>query len=390
MAHISSKLLTMNNRWSSIPLKTVSLTKSHDISFLSFHKFPFFTSFPHSNPPKFINSTCFSTSIKTVLNPTNSSAKNFTWDDVIHVGQSGSDPSNLTGFFDKVTACNRNVEKKCEFVPFIVEDQIVGYIHNGFAAHLRSFQDVFQFPQDNLHSSPFGWHVRLQPSLKTPGDRTSAVADVIKCLGEELIPGIRNELYPVTSSFEKHAFFSLERAAAPYFGIKAYGVHMNGYVRKEGQKFIWLGKRSQTKSTYPGMLDHLVAGGLPHGIPCGENMMKECEEEAGIPISISKKVKPVGAISYTDIDGHRLKRDVLFCYDLELPENFVPNNHDGEVESFRLIPVPHVATLIRTTNFFKRNCTLVIIDFLFRHGYICPEHGGYLKLLQSLKSGDFS
>ena len=37
---------------------------------------------------------------------------------------------------------------------------------------------------------------------------------------------------------------------------------MNGYVEKDGQKFLWIGKRSQVKPTYPGMLDHLVAGGL--------------------------------------------------------------------------------------------------------------------------------
>jgi hypothetical protein len=43
---------------------------------------------------------------------------------------------------------------------------------------------------------------------------------------------------------------------------QAYGVHMNGYVNKEGQKFLWIGKRSDVKQTYPGMLDHLVAGGL--------------------------------------------------------------------------------------------------------------------------------
>lgn len=34
----------------------------------------------------------------------------------------------------------------------------------------------------------------------------------------------------------------------------------------------------------------------------------------------------VGAISYMDIEGFRYKRDVLFCYDLKLPPDFVPNN----------------------------------------------------------------
>lgn len=37
---------------------------------------------------------------------------------------------------------------------------------------------------------------------------------------------------------------------------------MSGYVEKDEEKYLWIGKRSETKATYPGMLDHLVAGGL--------------------------------------------------------------------------------------------------------------------------------
>jgi hypothetical protein len=42
---------------------------------------------------------------------------------------------------------------------------------------------------------------------------------------------------------------------------------------------------------------------------------------------------------------------------------------DGEVESFELVPVHEVAELVRTSNAYKPNCSLVIINFLFRHGY---------------------
>ncbi|PON44426.1 Dihydroneopterin triphosphate diphosphatase [Trema orientale] len=314
----------------------------------------------------------------------------FTWDDVVRSADLETiwdDPSDLNGYFEKIKICNRGADMRFDFIPFVIEDQIVGYVHKGFAEHLRKFQYVFEFLPDN---GSRGARVTLNSSLKTPEDRTRAVGEVVKSLGEQLIPGIRNELYPVTSSFGARTFFSLERAAAPYFGIKAYGVHMNGYVEKGGQKFLWIGKRSRAKATYPGMLDHLVAGGLPHGIACGENMVKECEEEAGIPRSISSSAIPVGAVSYMDIDGYRYKRDVLFCYDLKLPESFIPKNEDGEVESFKLIPVTHVANVIRRTYLFKPNCCLVIIDFLFRHGYILPECFGYLDLLQSLRSGDCS
>ncbi|CAI8594828.1 unnamed protein product [Vicia faba] len=315
-----------------------------------------------------------------------------TWDDVFRISKSETaieeDPSSyLQGFFHKVQLCNRASDKQSEFVPFIVEGRDVGFIHNRFVEHLRGFNDVFVFPNDG---GPLGYYVTLHPLLKTAEERTSAVGYVVKQLGEEHIPGIRNELYPVKSSFSTPAFFSLERAAAPYFGIKAYGVHMNGYVELDGQKHLWIGKRSPTKSTYPGMLDHLVAGGLPHGIGCLENVVKECEEEAGIPRSISIKAKSVSVVSYKDIEGYRYKRDVLFCYDLTLPENFVPNNIDGEVESFKLIPVEQVAEVIRRTQFFKPNCAIVIIDFLFRHGYISLENDGYLDLLKSLRIGDWS
>ncbi|KAF4362969.1 hypothetical protein F8388_020485 [Cannabis sativa] len=333
-----------------------------------------------------------------------STTATFTWDDVLRVSQPQSisdsdDVTDLNGYFEKIKMCNRGSEMRFEFMPFVIENQIVGYIHNGFAENLRKFQKVFKFLPDNSNDGFHGGTVTLHPSLKTQEDRTRAVGEVVKILGEQQFPGIRNELYPVISSFGASPLFSLERAAAPYFGIKAYGIHMNGYVEKEGEKFLWIGKRSQEKSTFPGMLDHLVAGGLPHGIACGENVVKECQEEAGIPKSISSRqvlcfscsAIPVGAVSYMDIDGYRYKRDVLFCYDLKLPESFIPKNEDGEVESFKLIPVAHVANVIRgRTSIFKPNCCLVIIDFLFRHGYIRPENYGYLDLLQSLRSGDYS
>ncbi|XP_020522881.1 nudix hydrolase 20, chloroplastic isoform X2 [Amborella trichopoda] len=319
-------------------------------------------------------------SLKTMLK-----GESFTWDQVLGIAIAEDEAqqlSGLNGYLDK--------EARSMFMPFILEDEIVGYVHPGFVEHLRKFPNVFTLTKDRGYGDHGADFLTLHPSLVSPTDRTEAVGDAITCLDEGIIPGIRNELYPVTSSYGKPVFFSLERAAAPYFGIKAYGVHMNGYVNKNGEKHLWIGKRSNSKPTYPGMLDHLVAGGLPYGISCKENILKECKEEAGIPITISDTVVPAGAVSYMEIDGLRYKRDVLFCFDLQLPDGFIPANEDGEVESFKLFPVPQVANIIRRTEFFKPNCSLVIIDFLFRHGYISPDEQGYLQLLQGLRSGDCS
>jgi len=87
----------------------------------------------------------------------------------------------------------------------------------------------------------------------------------------------------------------MERAACPHFGVRAWGVHMNGYVRCDDALHMWVATRARDKPTYPGMLDNMVAGGQPHGIGLYDNMVKECAEEAGIPFGIAARLRSVGA-----------------------------------------------------------------------------------------------
>jgi hypothetical protein len=44
------------------------------------------------------------------------------------------------------------------------------------------------------------------------------------------------------------------------FGIRKYGVHVNGYViEDDGTWRMWIGQRSKTKQTFPGMFDNMVS-----------------------------------------------------------------------------------------------------------------------------------
>ena len=234
--------------------------------------------------------------------------------------------------------------------------------------------------------------VRLSASLATPAARTAAVAGCMQSLREAgHIPGWRNELFPVTQSLDSEPYFLIERAAVSWFGLKAYGVHVNCYVEDAatGALRLWIARRSKTKSTWPGMLDHMVAGGLPHGISPQENVVKECEEEANVPRALAEKAAAVGAVSYECAIPEGLKRDVLMCFDLRLPADFAPSNNDGEVEEFFLWPIERVAETVRDTAQFKPNCNLVITDFLIRRGLISPGKG-YLDLLRGLRAGQLS
>lgn len=71
-------------------------------------------------------------------------------------------------------------------------------------------------------------------------------------------------------------------------------------------------------------------------------------------------------------------------FDIELPEDTVPCNTDGEVECFKLMHAEEVAEIIRTTDRFKFNCNLVLIDFFLRHGIIGTEDAEYAVLCDNL------
>ncbi len=277
-------------------------------------------------------------------------------------------------FLDHIRACNRR--DLTRFRPFRIDGALAGYARDDMAEAIRPATGVFRVTNDE---------VALAPGLQSFEQRTAAVEGVLKGLqGARIMSPWRNEPYAVTIAAGGPALFAIERAAVPLFGIRAYGVHLNGYVRKNGAIFLWIGRRSRTKQTYPGMLDNAVAGGLPHGLTARECLIKECAEEAGIPESLAEQALPVGAITYTGTMPEGLRRDVLYCYDLELPADFRPVCHDGELEAFTLMPVEEVAAIVRDTEQFKFNCNLVIIDFLVRRGLIGPDEPDYLAIVRGL------
>ena len=278
-------------------------------------------------------------------------------------------------FLDHIRACNKRDLSR--FRPFHVDGQLAGYVRHDMAEAIRPYADVFQVNEQG---------VVLAPHLGAFDQRTAAVDRVLRRVKDMgIMSPWRDEPYAVTASPGGPALFIIERAAVPLFGIRAYGVHLSGYVRKKSGIFMWIGRRSRTKHTYPGMLDNVVAGGLAHGLTARQCLIKECEEEAGIRAAWAEKAMAVGAITYTGEMPEGLRRDVLYCYDLELPESFQPVCQDGEFEAFTLMPTEEVAAIVRDTARFKFNCNLVVIDFLVRHGFLGPEDADYVAIVQGLR-----
>ena len=284
------------------------------------------------------------------------------------------------GFFRHITACNPPVDEP--FWPWWMDDHAVGWVRPVFADRLMAFSDVFEIDAADGREG----RVRLSPGLKGFEARSEALREVVRRLSTEgVTPPFMDEPYAVTPAGRESALCVVDRAAAAFFGLRSFGQHLNGFVRRDDGLHMWIGRRARDRLLFPGALDNMVAGGLPFDRGLAENLIKECAEEAAVPAELAARAIPVGVVSYNRVAERGFRRDLLYCYDLELPQDFVPRNTDGEVESFTLMPLEEVARLVSETDEFKLNCNLVVIDFLIRHGWLEPSSPSYLPLVMGLR-----
>ncbi len=279
-------------------------------------------------------------------------------------------------FLDHIKRCNN--ADLTQFDPWFIDQDRTGFLHRDFATDVVSKSGLFARREN-------GWH--LDPGLDTPTERTAAMRTFLLSLRERgYFKGLwREEEYAVAPHSGTPVLMAMERSAVPWFGVRAGGPHMTGYVRRKDGLHVWVPRRSYDKPTFPGQLDNTVAGGQPAGLGLHENLVKECGEEASIPPELAQRAKAVSVVAYWNQSGQQLKPDVMTCFDLELPEEFTPHANDGEVHSFELWPVQRVFETVRDTEEFKYNCNLVLIDFFVRHGLLSADDPDFVPIVQGLR-----
>jgi thiamine pyrophosphokinase len=122
-----------------------------------------------------------------------------------------------------------------------------------------------------------------------------------------------------------------------------------------------------------------VAGGVPAGYTPFQALLKEAGEEAALPETLAMQARHVASFRYDMERPEGLRRDLIHAYDLELPEDFTPTPVDGEVESFALWPLTRVLEVLATSDAFKFNVALVLIDLLLREGMIAGAAAEMLR-----------
>jgi 8-oxo-dGTP pyrophosphatase MutT (NUDIX family) len=259
----------------------------------------------------------------------------------------------------------------------------VGRIRTDALPLLHAYDDIFDFASDG---------VSLSPRLGDCAARSEALLRVARDLDTKdgVMPPWMDEDYPVFADPARPEFTSggtaqplahITRSAVLFFGLPAWGVHLNGYVENPsggGDKNpsnlkVWLARRGPNCFDFPGKLDNVVAGGQPAHLSADDNLAKESLEEAGIESGLIAQARSQGCLSYLVETPFGLSPGNIFCYDLKLPPGFTPRSLDSEVSEFLLLPAAEVMEMLDTTAealHFKPISALVILDFLLRYGVL--------------------
>src|SRR5260221_3317621 len=185
-------------------------------------------------------------------------------------------------FVDHIETCNSY--RAADFRPLRLGSTRIGWIRHDNAAALRRFPAVFAVAEDNVALIADGGFVEL----------SAAVGGVIDTLvAEGRIDKWRYEDFAVAPRWGQAPLFKLDRGAVAFFGIRSYGVHVNGMRHDADGLKLWTGRRAADKRVAPNKLDNMVAGGIAHGHGPFETLIKEAEEEAALPRQLAARAVPV-------------------------------------------------------------------------------------------------
>jgi 8-oxo-dGTP pyrophosphatase MutT (NUDIX family) len=285
--------------------------------------------------------------------------------------------ADLVSFARAACTHASHLDREVPLLPFYVREQPVGWLRPSFADLLRRWPHHFEVTAS---------FATLRATPDTVHGRTAAMAEVTAALEREgVIRGWRDEMVSVTNHYAAPELLRIERAATRHFGMMAYGAHLNGFTRRRGEPFLWIARRAASKSVDPDRLDNLVGGRIACGYTVDETIRKEAWEEAGIPPALLKGLACAGAVRVEYSVPEGLHREVIFTHDLWLPEDFRPQNQDGEVARLYCLSIPETIEAILAGE-FTLDAGAVTVDALLRNAVLAPEDPLYLDLLRLLRA----
>jgi 8-oxo-dGTP pyrophosphatase MutT (NUDIX family) len=154
---------------------------------------------------------------------------------------------------------------------------------------------------------------------------------------------------------------TIERAACRALGIETRSVQLNG-LRPDGS-FV-AGRRAAHKLSDPNRWDNLAAGMIAAGEQDLQALAREAYEEAGLrlaqlPLARGSRLRVQRPVA----EG--LMIETVQVFDVQLPDNFVPANQDGEVAAFQTWSIEAALDAIERGD-FTLQASMAILDAMRR------------------------
>lgn len=247
----------------------------------------------------------------------------------------------------------------------------IGWTKMDVATALAQLSDTFALTDRGL---------LLNPHLDTYAKRTEAVDQLMLDASEQgILPekpdyeslGMGGDDWFVAGD-RLNPLFEMRRFYSIFLGLRRYASRVHGF---EGDQ-MWIVKRGQAVHEYPGRLDTLVGAGQVAGRTIREHTLVEAHEEAGLSEADCAAMAPAGMVHIFRHNGKGFCFDEnIYIYDLDTTHTAKPHPVQAwESESITLWPFAKVLETIRTTDDFRPEAALCLIDFFIRHGYITPDN----------------
>ncbi len=247
-------------------------------------------------------------------------------------------------------------------VPFRVDGVVVGSVARVHLQALRDHADAVSTDGDGVH-------------LNVAAAQRDAALDRInrRLRAAGLIPGWRDELFPLYDPATPRPLARMERAATRFWGTLTLGAHATGYVADAAGRptHLWIAQRAFDKATDPGKFDNLIGGGVPDGQTPWQALQREGWEEAGLADDLLRRATAGPVLELRRDIPEGLQHEWLYSYDLQLPRGHQPNNQDGEVAGFECLPLADALDRSRG-HAMTVDAALVTIDFALRHALLPP------------------
>lgn len=136
---------------------------------------------------------------------------------------------------------------------------------------------------------------------------------------------------------------TVERGAVRVLGIPTLAVHLVG-VAPDGR--LWVQQRAADKAMFPNRWDTLMGGMVSAGDSPDTALARETWEEAGLRLQELADLRHGGMFELSqpsdEGDGCGYIQERIHWYVATVPDGVLPDNQDGEVQGFALLPADQV------------------------------------------------